>query len=335
MVEMPASKFSADQALSLVSKQKSFLLTNLYIDEIAAARAKLSEHVHVLCAIFDSIGDAVIVWDKNEKTILANRAMFELAGRNLVDFPRRELLSAYQFFQNDGITPLSPEELPYEFAFREQRAVSTEGLVLGANLPPEGKLVRVIASPILDDDNQFLGVVTVAQDITEKKRFELQRNVMATLITHDLKNHLACWDMLFALLQSQLGDKIDARYEKLMNELRDDNSQFLDLSNTLLELYRSELFALPTQQVKTDIEEVLQAAIAMNSQRAAYKQVKLTAHSEENLPAITCIPAVLRQGLHNLIQNAVEVVNIGGNVRLALNKSSELFISKFMTTGPV
>ncbi len=316
------------------SRRRAESLVNLYLDVLSTSGKQLSQHTHVLSAILESIGDGVIVWDENERTILANRAMFELAGEDLINIPRSELLAAYEFFQNDAVTPLLPSALPYDLAISSGKPAEGEALIKGQKLPAEGIWIRVIAAPILDKNKQFLGVVSVIQNISERKKLERERNALATLITHDLKNHLGAWEMLFKLIGSQLKDGLNADYLELIEGLQSDNSQFLDLCNTLLELYRSDAFAGTSNRTCMELDQLVRSAVSLIEYRAETLGAKVSVQIDSDLPRVMGIPAAFRQGLHTLIQNAVEVVGKDGIVEVAVKTLGDSVLFEVKDNGP-
>src|SRR6202000_3026989 len=97
--------------------------------------------------------------------ILANPAASRLAGTCMQQHSRSEILRQYNFFKDDGRTPLPESADPYEIARRERRRAEIEGFVTGEHLPPEGMWIRAHAAPIIGEDGDLMGVVTVFSDI--------------------------------------------------------------------------------------------------------------------------------------------------------------------------
>jgi signal transduction histidine kinase len=298
-------------------------ITKEYINALATSSETLARHTYVLSAILDSMGAGVIVFDKDGNVILTNKRMVALAGRDLMHLTRNEVDSLYTFAKDEGETPLTPAEMPFQTAFLQKKPASVEGLTFGASLPPEGVWFSSIAAPIIGADGEFIGVVSVLQDNTHRKRLERQRDALAALIAHDTKNHLAGWDIMFALLRME-PELLDKQQLDVLSSLKTGNEAFLELCSTLLELYRANFYVLDSCRTQIDVNEILHAAVALNSSGAQAAGVALDLQVKGKLPAIQGIPAAIRQGLHNLIQNSVEASPPGTTVEISATSNKDL-----------
>lgn len=309
-------------------------LVQQYVARLLASHEGVEAHAGVLEAIIDAVSDPLLVYDPDGKILLANRAAVQIIGLNPLSVTRAEFLAKYKFLKSDGCTPFEPDELPYVVALRELRPVVAEGLVFGPRLPPDGLWIRSSEAPILNKNGVVVGVVALFQDISDRKRMERQRNSLATLITHDLKNHLAAEDMTIALLRDAVADKVDSNYLSLLDELQTANRRYLDISNTLLELYRADLYELESCRVLIDVAELLQAAVDLNTRQALAGGVRLSLNVQENVAPIMGIPAALRQSFHNLIQNSIEVSPEGTTIEIKASSDSDEVIVEVVDEGP-
>src|SRR5262249_3188230 len=153
--------------------------------------------------ILDSIGDGLLVVDGKMKLVLMNQAAVEIVGYNPGALSRDELQKLYTAFTPDGLTTISEDNQPLERSIRERRPVEAELLLKGQGLPWDGLMVRVKAAAIFDDKGEFIGGVSVFHDISERQRLLRQRDTLAGLITHDLKNHLAAESAVAELLMDE------------------------------------------------------------------------------------------------------------------------------------
>jgi signal transduction histidine kinase len=308
-------------------------MTRAYVDELSRSQQALSEHAYVLSAILDSIGAGLIVFNKEHKVILANRTMIRLAGRDLTNLHRNEMVKMYSFFKDEGNTRINEEEMPYAKAVKEKTASSMEAFALGESLPAEGVWLNALAAPVFGADGEFLGVVTVLQDVTTQKRLERQRNALATLITHDLKNHLAGWDLLLEATQMDFS-QLDENLLKAVAQLKEGNKQYLELTNTLLELYRSDFYVLEACRKEIDVVQTINSAVELNSSYAASAGVAIELKIADNIPTIRGIPSALRQTIHNLIQNAIDVSPRDSSVEIAASGRKERTTISVRDHGP-
>jgi signal transduction histidine kinase len=316
------------------ARQKLEALTKRYVEGLFASQEAAVGHAHLLSTILDSVGDALIVVDKHEKILLVNREAVRLGGWNMEEMDRSEFVRRYKFYKDEGKTLLPADEEPYAVALRERRCVQIEGFVTGEHLPVQGLWIRANAAPIIDDQGEILGVVTVLQDITERRRLQTQRDSLATLITHDLKNHLVSECAFLEMLKEDFADRLVGDDLKLLSELRDSNQRYLEIASTLLELYRTDLFVVESSRADVDIGKLLEAALALNQIEASKRGVSIQLVKTDSLPTIKGISSSLRQVLHNLLQNAIHASPAGGVVELSLTSNPTHVVVKVKDCGP-
>jgi PAS domain S-box-containing protein len=280
-------------------------LTRQYIAKLLDSRASADSHAAMLNTILESVGDGLFVVDKDETIILANREATRLAGADMDNLPRRQFLDQYKFFEVDGTTPIEQSAEPYAIALREGISVQKEGFVMGPNIGPEGMWFRVNAAPVVDENGDVSGVVTVFHDISETKRLQRQRDSLATLLTHDLKNHLASLEMFLEMFSGTLSNALDKDDSQLLLELRESNKEFLQISNSLIELYRSDLYEVESFRGEIDIVQLLDAAVDLSKPLAIAGDVKVVLKNDQPLKTHG-IHSALRQVFHNLVQNAIK-----------------------------
>jgi signal transduction histidine kinase len=290
-------------------------LTRLYVDKLIDSSVSASNEVLMLNAILDSIGHGLVVFDKDENIILANREAARIVGAEIDDQPRRQFLDNYKFFEANGLTPLSESEEPFAIALREKKSVQKEGFVRGPNIGPEGMWLKVNAAPVLDENGEVLGVVTIFQDITETKLLQRQRDSLATLFTHDLKNHLVSIGMFLEVYGKTFANTLGENEFQLLTNACESNKQFLQISNSLIELHRTDLYAVESCRSEIALNQLLSSALELNRPLADARKVQLLVR--ENPPlTIHGISSGLRQVFHNLFQNAIKASPVGGIVEI-------------------
>ena len=332
---MSATEFQSQEDLFSARDQVESL-TKRFIENLVASRETLARQTALLSTVLDSIGDGVIVFDSSGAIILANREAIRLAGLNMQQLSRSEFVRNYTFFKEDGRTPLPQSEEPYAVALKERRSVQMEGLATGAPLQKGSVWIRVNASPIVDDQDEIIGAVTVFNDITERKRLQTQRDSLGTLITHDLNNHLVGETLFLSRLEGQIVEtsaskKLDLT---LLAELKQSSEKFLSISNTLLELQRTDLKEIDSCRTEIDVLELLASVIEMNSYAATASGVSVTLNDEEQLPSIRGIATVVHQIFHNLVQNAIRVSAAGETVNIVASSSTTHIIVDVKDNGP-
>ena len=156
------------------------------ITELRAVQAQLEESVsshqdqsRLLDAIFNSIGDAVIVVDENGKYVMFNRRADEMGGHKLRGKHIKDSPDQVGLFQLDGETAFPVDELPLTRALLGESTDNIE-LLMRNELLPQDIYVNVAGRSIMDKNGKVTGAVSVVCDITQLKKTEEQLKTSIT-----------------------------------------------------------------------------------------------------------------------------------------------------------
>ncbi len=124
-----------------------------------------------LKAIFESVGDGLIVADENYRIVLFNKAAEAIVGTGQIDAEPEAWPDSYGVYLPDGKTLCPAIELPLVRAVQGERVDHAELIIRNAFLP-EPVWVACRATPVLDEHGVLKGGVVVFHDITARKRAE-------------------------------------------------------------------------------------------------------------------------------------------------------------------
>ena len=134
-------------------------LRNITKRKLAEEQAKrLAEEWKVT---FDSINDLVAIQDNDFNIVRVNKAVLDAFKKRPEEVIGKK---CYEFFHNSN-NPLP--NCPFKKAKEQGKAITDEFYV-----PVLNKTFEVSTSPIYDNEKNFIGVVHLAKDITEKKSIE-------------------------------------------------------------------------------------------------------------------------------------------------------------------
>jgi two-component system sensor histidine kinase UhpB len=136
---------------------------------LTVSERELRNQTLVMQSILDSMGDAVMVADKDGRILLANRAArtqyFVDQGRHISSLS--EDLS--RLYCADGRTPCSLHDLPLVRALRGESCDDVE-IVVRPGTNGEQTTVSVTGRPMLADDGGIVGGVIVIRDVTARNQ---------------------------------------------------------------------------------------------------------------------------------------------------------------------
>ncbi|AFY81583.1 PAS domain-containing sensor histidine kinase [Oscillatoria acuminata] len=155
------------QSRSLAFNSAIYKLQN-EIAERRETEKSLEKEREFLKALLNTVDAGIIAGDATGNLILFNRSIHDLYGLPDDSIPPEEWLNYYDLYQGDGITPISPEQIPLMRALNGEQ-VKKEEIVIA---PKVGKPRIAVASgePIFDEEGNQIGAVIAFHDITESKQ---------------------------------------------------------------------------------------------------------------------------------------------------------------------
>jgi len=178
-------------------------------------------------------------------------------------------------------------------------------------------ILDLIAFPLIDENQNILGAVTLITDLTEKKKMDdyLSRvekfaalGRIASGIAHEIRNPLA---------------GIYTTVQNLECEFDENSSQKTDLQNIMQEIDRVEKLIreildlvrpFPLQIEEIDVHTLLTATMSLIEKEAQQKKIDLNTQFNDGIGHIKADPNRLRQVFLNLIINAIESVKEMGEI---------------------
>ncbi len=171
-------------------------------------------------------------------------------------------------------------------------------------------------------------------DISERTNLEAQRNTLASLITHDIKNHLVAESVFMdVVLESKLPE-LKQEDKDLIEAMRSANHQFLNVTNDLLQLHRLETNGLSLDAVDTDLVGLVSDVVRLSEPAARLKDVEIVARFGGLVPPARANALSLHHAIYNLVDNAVKFSPAGGKVMLSVDREGEEIVFRVADGGP-
>ena len=166
----------------------------------------------LLQTILDSIGEGVVVADRDGKFLIFNPEAEQLLGRSATDDGPQKWPEKYGFHLSDQVTPFAAEDFPLTRAMRGESVSDVETFVKNADLET-GRWLALSGRPLKGDEASVQGGVVILTDITERKRVEnelkislLEKETLLTEIHHRVKNNMQVISSLLRLQSSSIQD---------------------------------------------------------------------------------------------------------------------------------
>ncbi|MDQ1910131.1 PAS domain S-box protein [Paenibacillus sp. GD4] len=264
-------------------------------------------------SLFENNPDPILSLNLNGLITSVNPAMFEVMGYTpeeligktidtLVDPEQLAMWTANFQGALQGATP------HYEITFHHINGKSVQLSVL--NFP-------------IYVNKQISGVYMIGQDISERKRSEemLIRSEklsvvgqMAAGVAHEIRNPLTSLKGFVQLMQTKIGG-YDSYFQIMMEELDRINfivSEFLVIAKPQSVKFRP-----------VNADSILQSTMLLLGSQALIHNIDIRTHSEQELPPINCDENQIKQVFINILNNSIDAMPDGGEIRIELRKHDE------------
>jgi two-component system phosphate regulon sensor histidine kinase PhoR len=262
--------------------------------------------------IIESLPNGVVVTNTQGQVVFMNPAF-----RGLLDLDP-ECTSGNQidaYLPEDGLCKLIMEisqgkhvdydDIPtYEFAVSDQKYLMARG------------------QPVLGERKECLGAVVNLEDITALKTLDRLKSEFVAKVSHELRSPLSTIHEQLAVF---LGDMVGERSTQelhLLSRAKEKTLGLISLIGDLLDLSRIEAGAVCEEPRPVRLDELLQSIVDfLRSKATARNQSIMLELPEATLPSITADPLALESIFGNLITNAINYTQEGGQIRVEVDLS--------------
>jgi PAS domain S-box-containing protein len=281
----------------------------LDITERKRAEDAIATEKERLAVTLRSIGDGVITTDIEGNITLINKIAEDLTGWSQEEATGKPLSSVFYIINEFSRAPC---ENPAQKVIECGTVVGLANNTLLVNRNGNEFVIADSAAPILDAENNSIGVVLVFRDITEKRKTEeellkLQKlesmGILAGGIAHDFNNFLTAiiGNLSLAKMVTKTGDRVVA----WLDEMEKASIQAKNLTQQLL------TFSKGGEPIK---KLVFLPELLRNSATFSLRGSNVRCHFRiaKDLPPVEVDEGQLGQVIHNLVINADQSMPQGG-----------------------
>ena len=302
--------------------------------ELEKSKSDLLNQFNLINTIIDSVPIRIFWKDKDGIYLGANQLFLDDAGLNKAsdiigksDFEMTWRESAQQFIEDDaGVVNSGVPRLNYEEVQPKE----------------DGSAIHIRTSkvPLVDSNNNTLGILGIYDDITESKKMEVDlqkakesaeqanesKSVFLANMSHELRTPLNAMIGFIELIKDSAKDAKISKYANIIH------SSSLELSNIIGDIL--DITKLENGKVKIDVITCnprieIEPMINLYSHSASQKNITLNSMLDENLPKyLKTDPYRLKQILSNLLSNSIKFTESGKNIYVQISyEDNKLFIS--------
>ena len=272
-----------------------------------AARADAEDRAQQLDAVFEAVGDGMVVYGLDGVAQRANHAMRQLMEQlgAPLRFPTSiaPLETVRERFAPGPEVGESEIELPLRRILAGETLTGDQTVDLQLRTPDGRDLyLNISGAPIRDSDGNIQGAVESLRDVTAKRELELERNRTMNLVAHELRTPLTSIKLSIdlSLRRAARGQPIEV---PTMEVAFSSCLQLERMVNDLVDAARAEHMNMALDIERSDLGEL--AAQAVAEQQAATNRVIHFDSPPAPLPISADVMRV-RQVLSNLLSNAAK-----------------------------
>lgn len=305
---------------------KSFVntISRLNIEKNNAERQK-----EQLSIILESIGDAVLVLDREKDVLLVNPVLEKITGYSRKDIVGQKYEKVLKFVHEKDDTPANIFlEKVYEKGVITSMSKDTVLITRSGDRVP----VADSAAPIKTKEGMVIGSVIVFRDVSEERQIEKMKSEFVSVASHQLRTPLTSVKWFAALLAKGLTGRADAKIKELAENITVSTDRMIKLVNDLLSVSRIETgqkFGIETEDI--DIVPILKEEI--ETVKKAYFDKKVEITLDEKLRS-ELILRVDKEKIHhvfrNLLGNGVKYSDKNTAIHVGIKEQTEDFITLYV-----
>jgi PAS domain S-box-containing protein len=275
---------------------------NIELDQRVQDRTReLAESLAKNEAILNSTADGVIVFDNDNKAIVANPAIIGLLGQPAEAITGRGIESLM-----DGKVDADDQEMILNLL--KDREVSHSGLKFEWGK----KTLSVSMAPVRDNSSRVTGTVAVFRDFTREAEIDRMKSTFVAIASHELRTPLNAIMGYTEMLQENIYGPLTERQCGAMERLMSNTGHMLSLVNNLLDRARMEAGTLQLNIISFSATGLIAGVKGVMEVMAQANGLKLSTSIADDVPVrLFGDRQRLHQILINLINNAIKFTEQG------------------------
>ena len=303
---------------------------------LKSAVEKLTEEEKKMTAIVNSIAEGLILVDSSNRVLHINPAAERLLNisADSIDQDITEVI------QNDELIHIFEEDQHQILQHKptDQIPSKNEGINLISEVTlaryDEKLVLRIIASPFLNENGLILGTVYLFDDITREKEIDQMKSDFISLVSHELRTPLTSIIGFVSFILDGKAGAINDRQRNSLARVQRQSKRLAALINDLLDISRIESGRIQMDQAPISLLEIVTHRLEEIRPQADEKSIQLDLNAPESIPKVLGDEARIGQVFTNLIGNAIKFTPENGEVNVKVEADGNLLHVEVIDTGP-
>ena len=303
---------------------------------LKSAVEKLTEEEKKMTAIVNSIAEGLILVDSSNRVLHINPAAERLLNLSADSIDK----DITEVIQNDELIHIFEEDQRQILQHKptDQSPSKNEGINLISEVTlaryNEKLVLRIIASPFLNENGLILGTVYLFDDITREKEIDQMKSDFISLVSHELRTPLTSIIGFVSFILDGKAGAINDRQRNSLARVQRQSKRLAALINDLLDISRIESGRIQMDQKPISLLEIVTQRLEEIRPQADEKSIRLALTAPESVPKVLGDEARMGQVFTNLIGNAIKFTPDNGEVNVKVEADGNLLHVEVIDTGP-
>ena len=274
----------------------------------------------------DTLAEGLLVVDKQERIVLANKAFAQTVGES------QEALQGRNASKFDWSHPEQPNDTKAPWLDAIQSNAPSMGVMLGfEDSGGHGRTFIVNSAPVLGEDGEARGALSSFEDVTELEEHKVElskskdeaeaansaKSEFLARMSHEIRTPMNAVLGFTDVMRRGLVEN-DAERDEYLQIIHTSGKHLLDLINDILDLSKVESGHLEIERQRLVVHQLVSEIATVLRVKAQEKGIALEYEWSGSVPeTIESDPTRLKQVLTNVIGNAIKFTD-QGSVRVVV-----------------
>lgn len=305
IVDDSSVKHDSDLMKEIAQRQNAESQMASALEQLEQNNQQLERITAIDEATISSIGEAVLIVDKEGNIVRANPSTGRVLGINQEEIIGRQLTDHLMFAkQSDESTTLQRQEIVI-YESLTHRAINDETYRI---TQPNGKTLYALmtASPLVVSGEVY-GAVVVIRDVTQEVSVDRAKTEFVSIASHQLRTPLSTINWYLEMVLAGDFGEMKPEQAEFIQEAYDASKRMGDLINALLNASRLDVGVVAVQpEENVDIRKVLHEVITDLEARTQEKKIVINQSIDTAIPLMRLDPRIMEIIFLNLLTNAVK-----------------------------
>jgi PAS domain S-box-containing protein len=288
---------------------------------------RLRDYEQRVSMFIENTSIGVVEWSQDRRIVRWNEAAERMFG-----YPESQALdlepAALMFSSHDEAIQKMWDKL---------LTSSTAVVSIMENRRRDGSLILCewITTPLINPHNEFIGAISLVQDVTEKIANEKLKSEFISIVGHELRTPVTSIKGGLSLLASGVLDDDPAQSREMLAVALDNTNRLQMLINDILDVEKLESGRMEYQFGVHDLADLINRVVVANAAYAEQYSAKVVTDMEPGACLVKMDPDRMFQVLTNLLSNAIKFSEPGNDVSIRLEKDDGGFRVSVTNRGEV